>query len=146
MWSMWSAARLTSAQSSVGSTDGLALLLQVVAIGETLAGRHLSEASTSSILAWEEVSTGGGEASDLWGRSVTASTITTFPVGECSDLWLDLPAIAWVSRLSTSVAMLIHGFVGVLGELVAVIVFTSSTGEVGHPSSSSGGGGMLILM
>ena len=113
MWSMWSAARLALAQSSVGSTDGMALLLlQAVVIGEMLAGRHLREASTSSILAWEEVSTGGGEASDLWDGSVTASTVTTFPVGECSNLQLDSPAIAWVRRLLTSVAMLIHGLGG----------------------------------
>ena len=46
-----SAATLALAQSSVGSADGLALLLlQAVAIGETLAGRHSREASTSSIL------------------------------------------------------------------------------------------------
>ena len=52
MWSMWSVAMLTLAQSSVGSTDGLVLLLlQMAVMGETLAGRHLREASTSSILA-----------------------------------------------------------------------------------------------
>ena len=53
MWSMWLVAMLASAQSSVGSTDGLALLLllQAAAIGEMLAGRHMREASASSILA-----------------------------------------------------------------------------------------------
>ena len=143
---MWSEARLVLAQSSVGYTDGLVLLLlQVVAIGEMLAGRHLREASTSSILAWEEVSTGRGEASDLWGWNVTASAVMAFPVGECSNSWLDFPAITQVRRLSTSVAMLILGLGG-WGELVVAIVFTSSTGKVGCPSSSSGGGGMLILM
>ena len=45
-------AMLALARSSVGSTDGLALLLlQVAAMGEMLAGRHSREASTSSILA-----------------------------------------------------------------------------------------------
>ena len=43
---------LALVQSSVGSTDGLTLLLlQAAAIGETLAGRPLREASASSILA-----------------------------------------------------------------------------------------------
>ena len=52
MWSMWFAAMLVLVQSSVGSTDGLALLLlQAAAIREMLAGRHLREASASSILA-----------------------------------------------------------------------------------------------
>ena len=51
-WSMWSVAMLALVQSSVGSTDGLTLLLlQVAAIGEMLAGRHSRVASASSILA-----------------------------------------------------------------------------------------------
>ena len=92
------------------------------------------------------MSTGRGEASDLLGGNVTASTVMAFPVGECSNLQLDLSAIAQVRRLSTSVAMLILGFGQVLGELVVAIVFALSTSDVGCPSSSSGGGGMLILM
>ena len=90
--------------------------------------------------------TSRGEASDLWGGNVTASTVMAFPMGECSNSWLDSSAIACVRRSSTSVAMLILGFGFFLGELVAVIVFASSTGKVVCPCSSSGGGGMLILM
>ena len=82
-------------------------------MGEMLAGIPLREASTSSILAWEEVLTGRGGASDLWDGDVTASTVVAFPIGECSDSWLDSSAIAWVSRSLTSVAMLILGFGGV---------------------------------
>ena len=78
----------------MGSTDGLALLLlYVAAMGETLAGIPLREASPSSILAWEEVSTGRGGASDLWDGDVTASTVAAFTTGECSNSWLDSSAI-----------------------------------------------------
>ena len=92
------------------------------------------------------MSTGRGEASDLWGGNRTASTVTAFPVGECSNLWLGSSVITQVKRSLTSVAMLILGFGGILGEWVAAIVFASSTSKVGCPSSSSGGGGMSILM
>ena len=92
-------AMLALVQSSIGSTDGLALLLlQAVAIGEMLVGRPSREASASSILAREEVSTSRGEASDFWGGDATASTVATFPMGECLDLQLDLSAITWVRR------------------------------------------------
>ena len=98
----------------MGSTDGLALLLlYTAAMGETLAGIPLREASAFSILAWEEVLTGRGGASGLWGGDMTASTVVAFPMGECSDLWLDSSTIAQVSRSLTSVAMLILGFWGV---------------------------------
>ena len=97
----------------MGSTDGLALLLlYMAAMGETLVGILSREASTSSIIAWEEVLTSREGASDLWDGDVTASTVAAFPTGECSDSWLDSSAIIWVSRLSTSVAMLILGFGG----------------------------------
>ena len=86
------------------------------------------------------------EASDLWDGNGTASTVTAFPVGECSNSWLGLSVITQVKRSSTSVAMLILGFGGVLGEWAVVIVFASSTSKVGCPSSYSGGGGMSILM
>ena len=64
-----------------------------------LVGILLTEASASSILAWEEVSTGRGGASDLQDGGVTASTVAAFTMGECSNLWLDSSAIAQVSRL-----------------------------------------------
>ena len=89
---------------------------------------------------------GRGEASDLWGGNGTASTVMAFPVGKCSNLWLGLSVIAQVKRSLTSVAILILGLGGILGEWAAAIVFASSTGEVGCSSSSSGGGGMSILM
>ena len=50
-------------------------------------------ASASSTLAWEEVSTGRGGASDLWGGDMTASTVADFPTGECYDSWLDSSTI-----------------------------------------------------
>ena len=64
----------------------------------------------SSILAWEEVLIGEAGASDLWDRDMTASAVAAFPVVECSDLQLELPAIAQISKSSTSVARLILGF------------------------------------
>ena len=39
-------------------------------------------------------------------------SLAAFPMGECSDSWIDSSAITWVSRSSTSVAMLILGFRG----------------------------------
>ena len=51
----------------------------------------------STILAWEEVSTGGARASDLWDRDMTATTAATFPAVECSDLQLESSAIAQFS-------------------------------------------------
>ena len=89
------------------------LLLQAMAIGEMLAGRPSREASASSILAWEEVLTGRGEASDLQGGDMTASTVAAFPMGECSNSWLDSSTIAQVRRSLTSAAMLTLGFGGV---------------------------------
>ena len=90
--------------------------------------------------------TGRDRASDLWGGNVIASTVAAFPMGECSDLWLDLSAIAWVKRSSTSAAMLTLGFGGVSGKLAAERGCASSTGEVVHSGSSRGGGGISILM
>ena len=80
-----------------------------------LTGLLSREASPSSILAWEEVLTGGGGASDLWDGDMTASTVAAFPMVECSNSQLDSSAITQVSRSSTSIAMLILGFKGVLG-------------------------------
>ena len=75
---------------------------------------------------------GRGEASDLWGGDATASTVATFPLGKCSDLQLDLSAIAWVRRSLTFATMLTLGFGGVLGELAAGMMCASSTGKVVH--------------
>ena len=49
---------------------------------------------------------------------MTASTVVTFPIGECLDSQLDASAIAQVRRSLTSATMLTLGFGGVLGELV----------------------------
>ena len=67
-------------------------------------------------------------------------------MGECSDLQLDLSAIACIRRSLTSAAMLTLGFGGVLGELASRMVCTLSTGEVVCSGSSRGGGGISILM
>ena len=77
---------------------------------------------------------------------MTASTVTTFPMGECSDLQLDVSAITQVRRSWTSASMLTLGFGGVLGELAAGMVCALSTGEAVHSGSSRGGGEILILM
>ena len=131
----------------MGSTDGLALqLLYMAVMGEILTGSLLREASPSSILAWEEVLTGRGGASDLWDGDMTASAVAAFPVMECSGLQLELSVIAQVSTSSTSVARLILGFQGVLGEVAAGIVCALPSGGVVHPGSSGGSTGMSILM
>ena len=120
---MWSVAKLASVWSSVESTDGLALqLLYAAAMGEMLTELPSREASPSTILVWEEVLTGRGGASDLWDGDMTASAVAAFPMAECSNSCLVSSAIAQVSRSSTSVAMLILGFKGVLGEVPAGIV------------------------
>ena len=77
---------------------------------------------------------------------MTASTVVTFPMGECSDLQLNVSAITWVRRSLTSAAILTLGFGGVLGELAAGMVCTLSASEAVHYGSSRGGGGMSILM
>ena len=129
------------------STDGLALqLLYAVVMGEMLAGLLLTEASPSSILAWVEVLTGRGGASDLWDGDMAASAVAAFPMVECSDSWLDSSAIAQATRSLTSVAMLILGFKGVLGEVAVGIVCTLPSGRVVHSGSSEGSRGILILM
>ena len=121
-------------------------LLYAAAMGETLTGSLLREASPSSILAWEEVSTGRGGASDLWDGDMTTSTVAAFPMAECSNLQLDSSVITWVSRSSTSVAMLILGFKGVLGEVAAGIVCALPSGRVVYSGSYGGSTGILILM
>ena len=115
-------------------------------MGEMLAGLLLREASPSSILAWEEVLTGGGGASDLWDGDMNASAVAAFPMVEHSDSQLDSSAIAWVSRSSTSVAMLILDFKGLLVEVAAGIVCTLPSGRVVHSGSSEGSRGISILM
>ena len=57
------------------------------------------------------------------------------PYGGCSDSWLDSSAIAQISRSSTSAAMLILGFKGVLGELAAGMACALPSGGVVHSSS-----------
>ena len=104
------------------------------------------DASPFSILAWEEVPTGGGGASDLWDRDMAASSVAAFPIVECSNLWLELSAIAWVSRSSTSVARLILGFKGVFGEVAAGMVCGLPSGGVVCSGSSGESTGILILM
>ena len=58
-------------------------------MGEMSTGLLLREASPSSILAWEEVLTGWGGASDLWDGDMAASSVAAFPMVECSDSWLE---------------------------------------------------------
>ena len=70
-------------------TIGLSLqLLHVAMVGETLMGSLSREASTSSTLACQEVSSGGVGTSALWGKGMSASVVASFPIVECSDLQL----------------------------------------------------------
>ena len=71
-----------------------------------LVGTSSREPSASSTLAWEDVSAGGVVTSDLQGGDVVAVTMAVFSGEDCLDLQLDVSAIAWVRRLSTSVAKL----------------------------------------
>ena len=92
------------------------------------------------------MSIGGGVASDSWSGEATVSSVTILPIGECSDLPLDMPAIAWISRSLTSIAMLTLGCREVLGELVTKMVRVPSASEAVHSDSTRGGGGISILM
>ena len=71
------------------------------------------------MLAWEDVSAGGVVTSDLWGGDMVATTVVVFSEDDCLDLQLDVSAIAWVRRLSTSAAMLHLGPVEDLGGMVS---------------------------
>ena len=79
-----------------------------------------------------------------WGHDCFCSSC--LPYGGCSDSWLDSSAIAQVSRSLTSVAMLILGFKGVLGELTAGIACALPSGRIVCSDTSGESGGILILM
>ena len=106
----------------------------------------LQGASPSSVLAWEEVSTGRTGTCDLWGRDMTASAAAAFSAAECSDSWLEWSAIAQFSKSSTSALRVIPGFQGILGVVAAGITCTLSCGGVVHSGSSGGSRGISILM
>ena len=57
-------------------------------------GTSSRDPSTSLTLAWEDVSAGGVVTSDLQGGDVVAATVAVFSREDCSDLQLDVSAIA----------------------------------------------------
>ena len=54
--------------------------------------------SASSMLAWDDVLTGGTVPSDSWDGDMVATALLTFSGEDCSDLQLDTSAIAWSRR------------------------------------------------
>ena len=144
--SMWLVAKLASVWSSVRSTDGLPLqLLYVAVVGETLAWLLLREASPPPYLLGKKCQLAGMEPLTC-GMGMRLLLLLLPSLWGCSNSWLDSSAITQTSRSSTSAAMLILGFKGVLGELVAGMVCTLPSGGVVHSSSSRGSRGILILM
>ena len=104
---------LASAQSSDGSTGGLTFpLLYAAAIGEMLVGTSSREASASSMVAWDDVSTGGSEAPDFWGGDIVTAAVVIFLREECLDSQLDASIIAQSRRSLTSTVKLPSNFGG----------------------------------
>ena len=131
---------LALALSSEGSTGGLTLpLLYSVAIGEMLAGTSSREASTSSMLAWDEVLMGQSETSNFWHGDAMTATVVIFPREECLDSQLDASIIALPRRSLTSAAILPSDFGGDLCGLVVWMMEASSIGSALVSDSSMGG-------
>ena len=59
-----------------------------------LVGTSSREPSASLMLAWEDVLAGGVVTSDLQGGDVVAATVADFSREDCSNLQLDVSAIA----------------------------------------------------
>ena len=101
------------------TTGGLALLLlDAVAIGEGLAGMPSMEASSSLMLAWDDVSIGGTVTSNFWGGDTVAAVMVIFSKEDCSDLWPDDLATPCSRSQLTSVVILPSGLGGDLLGLV----------------------------
>ena len=76
------------------------------------------EPSASSMLAWDDVSTGGTVASDFKGGDIVTTTVVIFSREDCSDSQLDTSVITWFRRCLTSVVILPSSFGGDLCGLV----------------------------
>ena len=116
---MLSMALLALVWSSDGSTEGLMLLLlKTAAIREMLAGMSFREPSASSMLAWDDVSTGGTVTCDFGGGDVVTATVVIFFREDCLDSQLDASVITWSRRCLTSAVILSSSFGGDLCGLV----------------------------
>ena len=124
-------ALLALVQSSIMSSRGLTLLvLEMAAIGEMLVGMSSKEASTSSMLAWEEVSTGWSGPSCFGGGVMRTSAWMGLLGDECSDSQLDASSTAQDRRLLTSVVILPSDFGGDWHGLAIRMVETSPRGNI----------------
>ena len=102
-----SRALLALAWGSAKSIKGLTLLLlETAAIGEMLVGISSREASPSSMLAWDEVSAGGGRPPCFHGGDVRATVVVGLLGDDCWDRQLDASSAAWDRRLLTSTVIL----------------------------------------
>ena len=98
-----SRALLALVQSSTRSTKGLTLLLlETTAIGEMLVGMSSREASASSMLAWDEVSTAWSGPSGFWGGVMRTTAVVGLLGDDCLDSQLDTSSTAQDRRLLTS--------------------------------------------
>ena len=105
------------AWSSIASTRGVTLpVLEMVAIGEMLAGMSSREVSATLALTWDEVSTGQSGHSGFWGGVMGTTTGVGLLGDECSDPQLDVSSIIWDRRFLTSIVMLPSDFGGIYGD------------------------------
>ena len=109
-----------------------------------LAGISSSEASPSSMLAWDEVSAGQGRPSGFHGGDVKTIVVVGLLGDECWDSQLDASSSAQDRRLLTSVVILPSDLGGDLGGLVIRMVGISLTGGIFWSDSSTGGEGIPI--
>ena len=86
------------------------------------------EPSASSMLAWDDVSTGGTETSDFQGGDVVTTTVVIFPREECLNSQLDASTIAQSRMSLTSGVMLPSSFGGDLHWLVVWMMEASPIG------------------
>ena len=140
-----SRALLALVQSSARPTEGLMLLLlETAAIGEMLVGVSSREASTSSMLAWDEVLTALSGLSGFWGGVVRTTAVVSLLGDEHLDSQQDASSTAQDRRLLTSIVILPSDLGGDLCGLVIRMVETSPRGSVFWSGSSTGDEGISI--
>ena len=134
-------ALLAFAQSSITSTGGVTLQApEATAIGEMLVGIPSREASATSALTWDEVSTRWSSSSDFWGGGIGMITGLGLLRVKFSDLQPDISNTAQDRRFLTSTVMLPSpsNFEGVhLCGLATTMVETSPRGSSFWSGSST---------